>query len=133
MFAKKTSLRPRESIETLLGPNSQADGDIEFQGGLRVEGVLRGNITARGSGDSLVVVGPSGRVDGTVTAPTVIVHGTIQGDLVARRVELKADAKIQGDVHYASLAMEQGAVVNGNLYCDKEGAPQPPAADQGKV
>ena len=127
MFGKKTIARPRESIETLLGPNSQAEGDIEFHGGLRIEGVLRGNVTARGGGDSLVVIGPGGRVDGTVTAPTVIVSGTVNGDLAARRVELKADAKVQGDVHYASLAMEQGAVVNGNLYCDQEGPAKPAA------
>lgn len=122
MFGKRPAVRPRESIETLLGPNCQAEGDIAFRGGLRVEGVLRGNLSATGAGDGLVVVAGSGRVDGTVSAPTVIVSGTINGDIIAKRVELQAKAKVKGDVHYASLAMEQGAVVNGNLYCDQEGA-----------
>jgi len=122
MFGKRSSNPPvssSSSVDTLIGPNTEATGDINFRGGMRIEGVVRGNVKATGDNDAVLVLATAARVEGTVEAPTVVVNGSIHGDLHAhKRADLKATARIEGDVHYASLGMEQGAVINGNLYCE---------------
>ena len=63
-----------------------------------------------------VVVSESGIVKGEIRGPTVIVYGTVNGDVYATgTIELSAGAKINGNVYYNLLEMATGAEVNGSL------------------
>ncbi|NOZ10841.1 MAG: polymer-forming cytoskeletal protein [Gammaproteobacteria bacterium] len=120
MLGNKKSDQKPAAINTMIGAKTEAIGNISFQGGMRIDGKVHGNVTAADDKAILILSG-SATVEGTVDAPTVIVSGSINGNLIARkRVELHADAHVEGDVHYSSLAMDPGAVVNGNLYHEQD-------------
>jgi cytoskeletal protein CcmA (bactofilin family) len=91
-------------------------GDIVFTGGLRVDGKVRGNITAKGDGNSTLVLSENAVVTGNITVPHIITNGAIKGNVrAAERIELQNKAEISGDVYYRVIEMALGAVVNGNL------------------
>ncbi len=110
--------KPVDTIDTLIGQKAVFKGDLEFTGGLRVDGHVKGNVIAKEESNSTVVVSESGEVEGNITVPHVVVNGTINGNIKSGgRVELQAKAKINGDVHYKAVEMELGASINGNLVC----------------
>lgn len=111
--------KPVDTIDTLIGQKAVFKGDLEFSGGLRVDGHIKGNVIAKDESNSTVVVSESGEVEGNITVPHVVVNGTINGNIKSGgRVELQAKAKINGDVHYKAVEMELGASINGNLVCE---------------
>lgn len=111
--------KPVDTIDTLIGQKAVFKGDLEFSGGLRVDGQIKGNVIARDDSNSTVVVSESGEIEGNIAVPHVIINGTINGNIRSGgRVELQSKAKINGDVHYKAVEMELGASINGNLVCD---------------
>jgi cytoskeletal protein CcmA (bactofilin family) len=112
------SQKPCNTIDTLIGAKTELKGDIVFTGGLRIDGKVRGNITAKGEGNSnsTLVLSENAVVVGNVTVPHVITNGSIKGSVRAvERLELQPKAEIAGDVYYKVIEMALGAVVNGNL------------------
>lgn len=115
--------KPVDTIDTLIGQKAVFKGDLEFSGGLRVDGHIKGNVIAKDDTNSTVVVSESGEVEGNITVPHVIVNGTINGNIKSGgRVELQAKSRINGDVHYKAVEMELGASINGNLVCEPSGS-----------
>lgn len=113
---KQSNKEPRGAIETLIGTDVDFEGDIDFSGGLRVDGKVKGNITARDTANSTLILGEHAEVHGKITAPHIIVNGTINGDVhCTARIELQSNARITGDVYYKLMAIAFGAAVDGNL------------------
>ena len=103
-------------VDTLIGKHSKIVGDILYTGGVHIEGEVEGNLKAENVDKGFVVVSESGLVKGEIRGPTVIVYGTVNGDVYATgTIELAAGAKINGSVYYHLLEMATGAEVNGNL------------------
>ena len=103
-------------VDTLVGKHSKIVGDILYTGGVHVEGEVEGNLMADEVDKGFVVVSESGLVKGEVRGPTIIVYGTVNGDVYATgTIELAAGAKINGSVYYNLLEMATGAEVNGSL------------------
>jgi cytoskeletal protein CcmA (bactofilin family) len=101
--------------ETLVGPGSKIEGDLHFTGQLRVEGTIVGNVRGEGA-ESTAVVGPSGRIEGEIHAGEIQVEGEIRGNVHAqKRVRLGSRARLEGDVAYVVLEVNEGASVNGRL------------------
>lgn len=118
--------KPTENIDTLVGQDAVFKGDLEFSGGLRIDGRLEGNVTARDDGSSTLVLSELGEIFGDVTVPHVIINGSVHGNVSALgRVELQAKAKVLGDVRYSAIEIALGATVNGNLLCEGEQAGGP--------
>ena len=114
MFGRKQ--RHNLSIESLVGRNTKVQGDIDFSGGLHVDGVVQGTLTAGADTDSQLSISQDGLVEGTVDVPSVILNGTVKGDVISRgRVELGATARVIGNVYYNLIEMAIGAEVNGKL------------------
>lgn len=114
MFRK--SRKKQHQIQTLIGPHTRIVGDIDFRGGLHVDGRVEGNIVASGDPDSILSVSESGFVEGSVDVPEVVMDGTVEGDVVVSgRVELGSTARVTGNVVYALIEMAIGAEVNGKL------------------
>lgn len=115
-LGKTPTEKPCNTIDTLIGAKTDLKGDIVFSGGLRVDGKVRGNITAKGEGNSTLVLSENAAVTGNVTVPHIITNGSIKGNVrAAERIELQSKAEIFGDVYYKVIEMALGAVVNGNL------------------
>lgn len=115
-LGKKPNDKPCNTIDTLIGVKSELKGDIVFSGGLRIDGKVRGNVTAKGEGNSTLVLSENATITGNVTVPHIISNGSIKGSVRAtERIELQNKAEITGDVYYKVIEMALGAVVNGSL------------------
>ena len=115
-LGKTPAEKPCNTIDTLIGVKSELKGDIVFSGGLRIDGKVRGNITAKGDANSTLVLSEHAVVTGNVTVPHIITNGSIKGNVrAAERIELQTKSEIVGDVYYKVIEMALGAVINGNL------------------
>jgi cytoskeletal protein CcmA (bactofilin family) len=100
----------------LIGATTRIEGNVIFSGGLRVEGMVRGNIAALPDQPGTLVVSADARIDGEVQAAHIVVNGTIHGPVHATEtLELQAGSRVKGDVYYKTIEIQQGAVVEGRL------------------
>jgi cytoskeletal protein CcmA (bactofilin family) len=123
MFSRD-SRPPR--IDTLIGKGVRVQGDIDFLGGMHLDGAIAGNVRSDSAPDSTLSVSESGSIEGSVDVPNVILQGQVRGDIRgAERVVLGATARVEGDVHYGVIEMTLGAQIMGKLV---RLAPATPAA-----
>ncbi|MGE0770006.1 MAG: polymer-forming cytoskeletal protein [Hyphomicrobiaceae bacterium] len=114
MFGQKKR-RPTR-VDSVIGQQTQIVGDITFAGGLHVDGAVCGNVSAKADEKATLTVSERGSIEGEVRVPYVILNGVVKGDVHANdRVELAANARVEGDVHYRMIEMAMGAEVNGKL------------------
>jgi cytoskeletal protein CcmA (bactofilin family) len=112
-------------IDTLIGKASRVHGDLEFVGGLHLDGSIAGNVRADPSQDSSLSVSETGSIEGNVEAVDIMLSGAVKGDIVARgRVVLGATARVQGNVYYGVIEMTLGAQIMGKLTRVAENASQ---------
>lgn len=104
------------AMDTLIGRQTEINGDVSFSGGLHVEGRIKGNVLAASDKASTLSVAEAGIIEGNVKVSNVVVNGRIVGEVrTSERLTLGAKARIVGDVRYRVLQMEAGALVNGQL------------------
>jgi cytoskeletal protein CcmA (bactofilin family) len=113
MFNRDTK---QARIDTLIGKASRVHGDLEFAGGLHLDGSIEGNVRADPSEGSSLSISETGSIEGNVEAGNVMLNGSVRGDILAReRVVLGATAKVQGNVYYGVIEMTLGAQIMGKL------------------
>lgn len=133
MFNKGAKKRKAGRIDTLVGRQTEIQGDIRFSGGLHVDGTVKGNVSADNDGRSMLSLSESAVIEGAVSVPYVVLNGSVAGDVhSSEHVELAAKARITGNVHYNLLEMAIGAEVNGQLVHAHEPAEAPLALGHGK-
>lgn len=116
MFDRKKHAPPQKRIDCLIGAGTTVQGDVSFTGGLRVDGIVRGNVTTANGEAGTLVVSEQARIDGEIKVSHVVVNGTVNGPIVANDfLELQAKATVVGDISYRTLEMHLGAVVQGRL------------------
>lgn len=99
-------------LSGFIGSGTSLTGETEFKSMLRVDGHLIGKITSEAG---TLYVGSGGLVDANISVAATVVHGTINGDIIAsERIELGRTAKVVGNIQTPSLVMEQGAILEGN-------------------
>ncbi len=114
MFRRES--KPQNRIDSLIGATTRIEGNVFFSGGLRVDGTVRGNVAGLPDQPATLVVSEQARIDGEVQAAHVVVNGTINGPVDAREtLELQAGSRVKGDIHYKSIEIQQGAVIEGRL------------------
>ena len=114
MFGK--SSKPQNRIDSLIGGTTRIEGNVYFSGGLRVDGAVRGNVSALPDQPGTLVLSEHARIDGEVQVAHLVVNGAINGPVYAAEfLELQARSRLNGDVHYNTLEMHLGAVVEGRL------------------
>jgi cytoskeletal protein CcmA (bactofilin family) len=127
-----SSVTPIERVTSVLGPGINWKGDLRGTGGVRIEGAFEGDIVLRG----LIVVGETGRVVcQNLQANTVIVAGTVSGNVIAEKLEIRGTGRVWGDVIVMALSTEEGAFLRGQVRMEEkiEINPEPdmpPAADE---
>jgi cytoskeletal protein CcmA (bactofilin family) len=115
MFGSGQS-KPQNRIDSLIGAGTRIIGDIHFAGGLRVDGEIDGSIIATPGKPSTLVLSEHARVNGEIKVTHLVVNGEITGPVsVAEYLELQSNSKVTGDVHYKTLEIQLGAVVEGRL------------------
>ena len=114
MFRRES--KPQNRIDSLIGATTRIEGNVFFSGGLRVDGAVRGNVGGLPDQPATLVISEQARIDGEVQAAHVVVNGTINGPVDAREtLELQAGSRVKGDIHYKSIEIHQGAVIEGRL------------------
>lgn len=115
MFGRKHS-KPQNRIDSLVGAETRVDGDLNFVGGLRVDGEVNGNVIAAPGKPSTLVLSEHGRINGEINVTHLVVNGKVDGPVRATEyLELQGKAKVVGDVHYKTLEIQLGAIVEGRL------------------
>lgn len=116
-------------IDTLIGRSARVQGDIEFSGGLHIDGRVTGNVRVVPGAKASLSISEHGVIEGSVEAPQVVLNGSVNGDIIASdRVVLGTKARVRGNVSYGVIEMALGAEITGRLI--PGGAPEEPAAAQ---
>lgn len=110
------SKHKQRTIDCLIGTTTLIEGNIKFQGGLRVDGIIKGNVIAEPGAPSMLVLSEHARIEGEVHAAHLVINGTLLGPVKAYDLlELQPKARVTGDVQYKALEMHHGAIVSGKL------------------
>jgi cytoskeletal protein CcmA (bactofilin family) len=103
-------------IDTLVAEAARIIGDVEFAGGLHLDGRVTGNVRADIGSAATLWVSEKGQVEGNIDVPIVVLNGEVRGDVLARdKLVLGAKARISGNVSYGVMEMAPGAQVSGKL------------------
>jgi cytoskeletal protein CcmA (bactofilin family) len=121
MFGRRKQTSTR--IDTLLGKTANLNGDLEFSGGLHLDGRVNGNVRSTAPDGGALSVSESGVIEGRVEVTSIVMNGTVNGDMHARdRLVLGGKARVNGNVYYGVIEMAPGAVITGKLIPLTEGA-----------
>ncbi|WP_367380563.1 polymer-forming cytoskeletal protein [Stenotrophomonas cyclobalanopsidis] len=118
MFGNSKSSRDGQLVvDALIGNQVVIRGDVEFSGGLYVEGRIHGKVIAQeGASGATLTVAEHGVIEGEIRAQVVVISGRMDGDVHAtEKVELTSSARVNGNVHYQVVEMNAGAQLNGRL------------------
>jgi cytoskeletal protein CcmA (bactofilin family) len=123
-----------------LSSDVEIKGTLKFQNDLVFDGKIEGEIQS----NATLTVGKSAHVQGEVKSKSIIIHGSVQGNIdAAERIELKATAQLIGDLRAGRIIIEDGATFVGKseVSPNKSGLPRtdtsrpaggPPSGDQSK-
>jgi cytoskeletal protein CcmA (bactofilin family) len=99
------------TLSGFVGNGTSVTGEATFKAMLRVDGHLSGRVT---SSSGTLIVGANGKVDANIEVAVAVIHGTINGDIIAtQRLELGRAAKVNGNIQTPSLVIEQGGIFEG--------------------
>ena len=118
---ERDKTRPEETSGTsaFLGKGTRIVGKLTFEGSVRIEGQIEGEITAE---DGLTI-GEGAVVKAKINGTTIVVHGQVTGDIAARtRLELRAPSKVMGNISTPNLVIQEGAVFEGQCAMGAAGA-----------
>ena len=112
------------AIESTIGANTHIKGDIQGDGGLRVDGIVEGSIELTGN----LVVSESAKIRAEIKASNISVAGAVQGNVTATRVEILDTGRVWGDLTVKSLLVNEGAYFRGQTFMPQDlKPPQLPA------
>jgi len=127
------SERPQGEITTLLGRGSEFEGKLTFEGTVRIDGKLSGEIFS----EDVLVVGEGAQVNAEIDVGVIIVEGNVTGNIRAKRaVELHAPARVKGNIETPSLYIDKGVTFEGfskmeNIHPQSQSATNVPKTLQG--
>jgi cytoskeletal protein CcmA (bactofilin family) len=98
---------------THIGPSVVFDGNLTSDEDITIEGHLSGSLLVR---EAAVIVAQPARLESTIRAVRVTVHGTVQGAITASdRIELSSSAVVTGDLSATRVLIADGAQFNGRV------------------
>ena len=115
----------RDSLNSTIGEGSSFEGKFYISGSLRIDGKFEGEIKT----DDELVVGESGKVKTNIEARSVVVAGTVVGNITAREdVKLLETAKVLGDVTAPAISIQHGVIMQGTVKITGNAKKDPRAA-----
>ncbi len=95
---------------TVIGSGARLEGNLVSASSLRIEGKVKGQITAEGD----VIVAPDAEVMSDIRATNVTIAGRYEGNITANgTLELASTARVDGNISCRALIVNQGAVFSG--------------------
>ena len=118
-------------IESTIGATPHIKGDVQGDGGLRVDGIVEGSIELTGN----LVGSESAKIRAEIKASNISVAGAVQGNITANRVEILDTGRVWGDLTVKSLLVNEGAYFRGQTFMPQDLKPpqlsSPPAIEDG--
>ncbi len=101
-----------EAITTFLGADATIEGDLNFDGTVRLDGRVAGRISSK---SGTVIVGEKAAIEADVAVGVAIVMGRVDGTISAeKRIEIYSPAKVEGDIRAPVISIDAGVQFNGN-------------------
>lgn len=117
MVVEEERLKTNVEVLTFLGIGTEFKGKVVFQGTLRVDGIVEGEI----DGSDTLVLGETGAITGVCKIAKMIISGKVRGEIYSsEKVILKKNADVNGKIVTPSLIIEEGANFNGNCKMGRE-------------
>lgn len=112
-----------EKSDSVLAKGTRTEGKLESEGSVRLDGFFKGTIRVKGD----VVVGEGAFLDADIVGRQVLIAGEVRGQVVALgKLEITATGRVFGNIEAAILAVEEGAVLQGDCkMIAKEGGVSP--------
>lgn len=112
---------PDIAMKGVIPTGTTVHGEVDFCGGLWVDGNVRGDLNGKEGETPVIVVNQQAFVKGHLLADHVVVYGTVSGNIEAREtLFLGPTAKVKGGhVRYGELTISEGATLTGHLVCNK--------------
>lgn len=111
----------RSAGQAVLGKNVTVKGQIFSREDLTIDGEVEGTVECQ---EHRLTIGPNARVQATMKAREIVIHGSIQGNVEAiDKVDIKKEAKLVGDIKTARITIEDGAYFKGSIDITKVAAP----------
>src|SRR5687768_1242927 len=102
-------------INTLLGRGATFEGKLTFEGTVRVDGKLKGEVFS----DDVLIVGEGATVEAEIDIGEIIIQGTVNGNIRAKRsIEIHAPGRVKGDLHTPSLQIDKGVIFEGRSFME---------------
>jgi cytoskeletal protein CcmA (bactofilin family) len=109
-------------LTAFIDQGSEFEGKLSFRDTVRIDGRFRGEITS----ENTLIVGESGEIEATIRSNTIAISGSVTGDVVAKvKVTLHKTAVVDGNVEAPSIAIEEGATLNGQVTMPSTDAKRP--------
>ena len=106
-------------VTTLLGRGSEFEGKLSFEGTVRVDGKLSGEIFT----DDVLIIGEGAEVNAEISVGAIIIEGTVHGNIHAKRsVEIHTPARVRGNIVTPSLSIDKGVMFDGQCQMEGNGA-----------
>jgi cytoskeletal protein CcmA (bactofilin family) len=106
-------------VTTLLGRGSEFEGKLSFEGTVRVDGKLAGEIFT----DDVLIVGEGAEVRAEINVGAIVIEGMVQGNINAKRsVEIHTPGRVRGNIVTPSLYIEKGVIFDGNCQMEANGS-----------
>lgn len=100
-----------KDMNTFIAKGSEFAGKLTFEGTVRIDGKVDGEIFSKGT----LIIGPGADIKAKVNVDTVIISGNLDGNITAKKkTELRAPAKLKGNIMTPSLVIEEGVIFEGN-------------------
>jgi cytoskeletal protein CcmA (bactofilin family) len=110
-----------QEVTTLLGRGSEFEGKLTFEGTVRIDGKLSGEIFS----DDVLIIGEGADVKAEINVGSIVIEGSVQGNITAKRsVEIHTPGKVRGNITTPSLFVEKGVLFDGNCQMESASASQ---------
>lgn len=117
MFFRKNSPPLKiEALSSLIDRSVTIVGEITFDKGARIDGVVHGNLNGSRSKNNVLIIGPQAEIYGNIQCSSLVVLGSVKGNVSSSYIEIRSTARIDGDVTYETIEMYQGSELNGHLF-----------------
>jgi len=108
-----------------LGKNVTLKGQIFAREDLTIDGEVEGTVECH---EHRLTIGPNARVQASLKAREIVIHGSIQGNVeAADKIDIKKEAKLVGDIKTSRIVIEDGAYFKGSIDISKSAVPPRPA------
>lgn len=109
---------------TTIGPSLVITGEVVCREDVTIHGRVKGTITME---QGALVLAPTGKVEADITATRVTIHGVLNGDTAAERIELTPTASVTGTLTAGDVVLQEGATFNGivDMGATAKTAPRP--------